>query len=323
MKGKVSIIVPAYNVENYLKKCMTSLLNQTYKNIEILLIDDGSTDNTGTIADEYNLDKVKVYHKKNGGLSDARNYGLDRITGDYVTFVDADDYVYEKYIEYLVDLMQDGKNQIACLAAQTFCKDEDLDLNFEMSAEFGTAEEAAKKMLLRETITHSAWGKLYVSDVWKTLRFPYGKLYEDYYTTFDAVRKAKNVAVSRAKMYFYYQREDSIMHYKCNEKTISIVEASQDVTSRIVAYWPELEEEAKGLQIALCLKCLQKIYANDIDSYKNVQKKIRQIINSNKWIIFKSKRINIKDKVKVLMLYFPPKLYLYMYNKFDGDIKAV
>ena len=320
---KVSVIVPAYNVENYLRKCMESLLNQTYRNIEILLIDDGSTDNTGAIADEYCIyDVVHVYHKKNGGLSDARNYGLDKITGDYVTFVDSDDYVYEKYIEYMLDLVQGEKNQIVVIPSQNYNDADEVSLDFDIRTEFVSTEHAVKKMLLRNGITHTACGKLYKADLWKNIRFPYAELYEDYHTIFDVFNKAENVAIGYSKMYFYYQRADSIMHLKCDERTNSIVEATRKVTPRIISYWPEAETEAKDLQAALCLKCLQRIYRNGINTFLDVQRQIKGIVKANLGIILKAKNVSKKDKVKALMVYLPPRLYLAIYNKFDGDMKV-
>ena len=104
----ITVIVPIYNVENYLKKCLNSIINQQYKKLEILLIDDGSTDLSGKIADEYAVkdNRIKVVHKENGGLSDARNYGLKIMTGEYVTFIDSDDYVTEDYISYMYGLLE-------------------------------------------------------------------------------------------------------------------------------------------------------------------------------------------------------------------------
>lgn len=315
----VSIIVAAYNVESYIRKCIDSLLAQTYENIEILIVDDGSTDHTGEIADEYFCDsKVRVFHKENGGLSDARNYGLERMTGSYVTFVDSDDYVHKEYVEYMMKLIDAEGVQIVVTNPQIYYHDDEIDQNFDYSAQYVTAEEAVRKMLIRDGLSHTACGKLYQSDIWKKLRFPYRKLYEDYYTTFDAFSKTEKVVVGHAKMYYYYQRPGSIMHLTCNEKTVSIVEATEMVTPRIIQYWPNLYEEAIGFQLALCLKCLQSIYANDIDSFPDIQQHIKKMVRKYMIQMMRSSRLNDKDKVKMLISYLPPRLYLKIYNRFNG-----
>lgn len=320
---KVSIIVPAYNVETFVEKCINSLLDQTYENIEILIIDDGSTDKTGKIIDRRysQIGKISIYHKENGGLSDARNYGLDRVTGDYVTFVDSDDFVDKKYIEYLMRLIGDDEAEIAVISPQTFFTYDEISTEFDYAFETVSAKEAARRMLLRKGIAHTACGKLYKKKLWDHLRFPLGKLYEDYYTTFDVFACAKKVSIGKAQMYFYFQRDTSIMHLKCNDNTVSIINATNEVTPRIVQYWPDLVDEAIDLQMALCLKCLQNIYAHDSKKFLKEQEKIKNIVNRNATRVIFSKKIGYKDKIKLVMSYFPSNIFLYIYNIFDGSAK--
>lgn len=316
----VSIIVAAYNVEPYLRKCIDSLLAQSYENTEIIIVDDGSTDHTGEIAEEYDChSNVKIYHKENGGLSDARNYGLERMSGDYVTFVDSDDYVHREYVEYMMKLLTERDAQIVVTSPLLYYDDHEIDQKLDEGVQYVTSEEAVRRMLVRDEISHTACGKLYRADIWKQLRFPYKKLYEDYYTTFDAFSKASLVAIGHAKMYYYYQRPGSIMHLMCNEKTVSIVEATEQVTPRIIEYWPDLCEEAIGFQLALCLKCLQSIYANDIHAFPDVQIKIKKLVRKYIVQMMRSSRLNYKDKVKMMISYLPPNVYLRIYNRFNGS----
>lgn len=317
---KISVIVPAYNVEEYICDCIDSLLEQTYKNYELLLVDDGSTDNTGRILDEKysENEKIKVYHKSNGGLSDARNYALDRMNGDYVTFVDSDDFVDCEYLDYLIQIITKENADIAVIPPQPFENVNQIDTDFDFNYETVNTEEAVRRMLVRENIAHTACGKIYKSSIWKEIRFPYKKLYEDYHTTFDAFARAKKVAIGNAKMYFYYQRESSIMHLKCDKNTVSIVQATIEVTPRIIEYWPSLKEEAIDLQIALCAKCLQNIYAHDVEDFKNEKNLIKSLIKKNTFTMLVSKKIGYKDKTKVLISYLPKKCFLYVYNKHDG-----
>ena len=317
---KISVIVPAYNVEKYICVCIDSLLEQTYKNYELLLVDDGSTDNTGRILDEKysENEKIKVYHKNNGGLSDARNYALDRMNGDYVTFVDSDDFVDRDYLAYLIRIITKENADIAVIPPQPFEKVNQIDTDFDLNYETVNTEEAVRRMLIRENIAHTACGKIYKYSIWKEIRFPYKKLYEDYHTTFDAFARAKKVSIGNAKMYFYYQRESSIMHLKCDKNTVSIVQATTEVTPRIIEYWPRLKEEAIDLQISLCLKCLQNIYANGTGTFKDIQKYIRKLVKKNTVLLIMTRKINFKDKIKIIISYLPPRMYLAIYNKFDG-----
>ena len=324
LQKKVSIIVPAYNVENYIQKCIDSLLRQTYSNIEIIIVDDGSTDRTKDIIDELycDCDKIAIYHKENGGLADARNYGIDRMCGDYVTFVDSDDFVDAEYIYYLMDCIYRENADIAMIPVQYFFNYNAIDYEYDCEYEIVSAKEAVRRMLLRNSIAHTACGKIYKAYIWKNLQFPYGKLYEDYYTTFDAFSKSEKVIIGKAEMYFYYQRDTSIMHLQCDEKTVSIVNATMEVTPRIIHYWPELKDEAIDLQVALCLKCLQRIYECDLNGFKKTQMVIKQIVRKNARRIICSTKIGYKDKVKTMLSFFPRKIFLKIYNIFDGNINV-
>ena len=202
-KPILTVFTPAYNRADLLTRCYESMCKQTNKNFIWMIVDDGSTDKTGKIIDRRysQIGKISIYHKENGGLSDARNYGLDRVTGDYVTFVDSDDFVDKKYIEYLMRLIGDDEAEIAVISPQTFFTYDEISTEFDYAFETVSAKEAARRMLLRKGIAHTACGKLYKKKLWDHLRFPLGKLYEDYYTTFDVFACAKKVSIGKAQMY--------------------------------------------------------------------------------------------------------------------------
>ena len=176
----VSVIVPIYKVEAYLPRCIESIINQTYTNLEILLVDDGSPDKCGELCDKYAHQdiRIKVFHKKNGGLSDARNFGLDRMTGDCVTFIDSDDFVDLRYIEVLVDLLEKSKANVSMVGCQTF-EDESLTTQYNAQS-FKTVlytKEEVLQRALKVQLQQSAWGKLYKKQVFEEIRFPKGMLY--------------------------------------------------------------------------------------------------------------------------------------------------
>ena len=156
----ISVVIPAYNVEKYLDKCMNSVLNQSFTDFEVLLIDDGAKDSTVQLCDKYaeKDTRVKTYHKKNGGLSDARNYGLERISGKYVTFIDSDDYIDNNYLKYMYDLIVKENAQICMVQGQLLLEEEEphkFPINIEKCV---STEEAIRMMLLRREATHTSWG---------------------------------------------------------------------------------------------------------------------------------------------------------------------
>lgn len=209
----VSVIVPCYNVEQYLPKCIDSILNQTYQNLEVWLVDDGSPDRCGEICDEYAKKdaRIKVIHKKNGGLADARNVALDVMTGEYVVCVDSDDYISPTHIEGLYHLIEKYGAEISI---NTFCafyegktpkpilkstKDWIMD-----------GLHATEMMFYQEHFDNTAWGKMYKASLFDGIRYPKGLLFEDLPTTYKLLLRAKKVVFNNEQSYFYLIRSNSI-----------------------------------------------------------------------------------------------------------------
>lgn len=209
----ISIIIPIYNVEEYLVKCIDSVVKQTYANIEIFLVEDGSPDSCGLICDKYaRLDsRIKVIHKKNGGLSDARNVALDCATGEYIVFVDSDDYVNENYIKNLYDLVTKYSVNMAVTLPIEF-----IEGTIPISYPKKNAEkkllkaEALVNMLTQKDFDNNAWAKIYHSSLFKDVRYPVGLIYEDVPTTYKLILASSGVAFSSQKDYFYLLRKNSI-----------------------------------------------------------------------------------------------------------------
>ena len=246
MSRLVSIIVPVYNVEKYLRKCVESLINQSYKNIEIILVDDGSMDGSGKICDDYRGHKrVTVIHKKNGGLSDARNAGIKIARGELIVFVDSDDWVERNFVEDLVKIAAEEKADIVICGFL----EEDSGGNViggrhdsrETIKTFGP-HEAIEDLLLEKTITNHAWNKLYPTSFFKEIRYPKGSLMEDIGTTYRLLMKAKRIAVTNKPLYHYLQRSTSIL----GKNSIKLLEDHEKmVVSRaknISAAYPSLKD---------------------------------------------------------------------------------
>lgn len=220
-KPLVSVIVPIYNVERYLKACIDSIINQTYSNLEIILVDDGSPDKCPEICDEYaRLDnRIKVIHQKNGGLSDARNVGLDIATGKYISFVDSDDILHPEFIEILYRPISLQKKGISVCAFRPFYKSNPGDLMCARESDYLITLE----MLLEQNSSmntflsmecNSVCNKLFSAELIKSIRFPKGKLYEDVATTYKVLFEAETIYYVPMQLYVYRVRDDSIMGSK-------------------------------------------------------------------------------------------------------------
>lgn len=207
----ISVIVPIYKVEEFLDECIQSIVDQTYQNLQIILVDDGSPDRCGEMCEDWaRKDKrIEVIHKKNGGLSDARNVGLAEATGEFITFVDSDDWIEPQMYEIMVTtLIAEDADLVACGIVDSYPEKE---VEHSMPYKVGTSEEFLKYIYKDTTFPVSAVNKLYRKHCWDNLRFPKGKLCEDAFTTYLLVDQAKKIVQIPDILYHYRIRESSIM----------------------------------------------------------------------------------------------------------------
>lgn len=214
MSPLVSIIVPIYNVESYLRRCLDSIVNQTYTNLEIILVDDGSPDNCPQICDEYAAkdNRIVVIHRENGGLSDARNVGLDICKGEYISFVDSDDWVNERYIEALFNLTIKVDADIAIGEHEKIYNEQIYSSRIVEKKQILFPLEAIEVLFQRKYLSFIlSWGKLYKKHLFDNVKFPKGRFHEDEFTSFILFYNANKIAYTSEILYYYYQRTDSIM----------------------------------------------------------------------------------------------------------------
>lgn len=211
----ISVIVPVFQVEEYLEKCISSILHQTYKNLEIILVDDGSADGSGEMCDKYALsdNRINVIHKENGGLSSSRNAGIEIAKGKYLCFVDSDDMIHEQYIEKLWRLCVNYDADIA--QCDFLCIDKDsklLPLNPDRDICVLSGMEALREYCfgISEVQYCVSWNKLYRKELFDGIRFPVGRQHEDVFTSYKLLYKAKRVVLTSEYLYYYLQRADSI-----------------------------------------------------------------------------------------------------------------
>lgn len=303
----ISVIVPIYNVEKFLRKCVDSIINQTYKNIEIILVDDGSKDNCGTICDEYGKidNRIKVIHKKNGGLSDARNAGLDMSTGECIVFVDSDDYINNTMIENLYNGINKYDADISCCAK---CLENENGMVLEIknrTAEYCISNtEAIEKFLLREEIDNSAWDKMYRRELFNEIRFPYGKYYEDIPTIYKLFCKANKIAHIGSVEYHYIIRNGSIINSNFSEKQLDSLEFISKIRNDININYPQYVEQVNSMYYLDLMTNLQKIKnSSDYYNYKNLYKRLKKEFNLNFINILKNKFITVKKKIMCILIY--------------------
>lgn len=210
----VSIIVPIYKVEPYLLRCLDSIVNQTYTNLEIILVDDGSPDGSPHICDEYAGEdsRIVVIHKKNGGQSEARNQGLDICKGDYISFVDSDDWVEPTYIEELLKLITKEDADIAICELKRTKLFEEKNKPQKIDYQYYTSAEAIRRLFVQKEVSFiGPVCKIYKRRLFNKVRFPVGKFHEDEFVTHVLFSHAKKIVYTSAILYYYYQRADSTM----------------------------------------------------------------------------------------------------------------
>ena len=226
---KISVIVPIYKVEKYIGKCVESIINQTHSNLEIILVDDGSPDTCGEICDAYAAKdtRVKVIHKENGGLSDARNAGIEVATGDYIGFVDSDDYIHSQMYEKLLGaILEHGADMSICSYE---CVDEEGEV---ITRENPIRTEVLSNIAALEKLADPNWwyytiacDKLYKKKLFDTVRFPKGKIHEDQFTVHELFYACEKIATITDKLYFYLQRNNSIMSTRIGISHLDDIEA--------------------------------------------------------------------------------------------------
>lgn len=295
----ISVIVPAYNVENYIDRCLKSLMDQTYKNLEIIVVDDGSTDHTFTKAEAFAKtdSRVKLMRKVNGGLSSARNYGLDHSTGSYVAFVDSDDYVEKRYVEKLYQAVKENKADAAICSFRIVD-----DIGKTLGEEHVPLENKTGRDILENVLKPSGynlvviWNKLYKKELFQQLRFDEGKTYEDEYIHYKLFWNCKNISVVDECLYNYVKRQGSITGTGMTMDRLSMLEEFQKL--RMDFYQNKKERYLYELAVQrYCnwvIDCVGKKYACCTKAYlQYLQKEIR--VYGGQALRFK----NVPSKVKV------------------------
>ena len=316
MEELITVVVPVYNVEKYLENWIESILNQTYKKLQIILVDDGSTDNCPNICDKLSRKdkRIEVIHKINGGLSDARNKGIEKAKGKFICFIDSDDFINYKFIEKLYKLI---KKYDADISMTEFEKINELDNNY-MIDDNGVIQEKIytgkqmieniynKKLYVPTIVT---WNKLYKIELFRDIRFPYGKINEDEYTTYKVFYNSNKIVTTSEKLYYYRIVSTSIMHKQYSEKRLNIIYA---VEERLEFLKNRNEDKLYNLSLIWYLTLIMIHYENCkkyIKKSKNIQKMLINKYKANYKKALELQECTKQDKIKIILFKISPFLY--------------
>lgn len=284
----ISVIIPIYNVEDYLVDCLNSVINQTYRDLEIILVDDGSVDACSEICDKYSLTdkRIKVIHKKNGGLSDARNAGIDIATGEYITFVDSDDMLDLNMISYLYELIEADKSDISSCRRLRINENGTLISNNLLDEGHYCvkgADNCMHEYLSKNNFDTVAWAKLYRMSLFKDIRYPVGRYNEDVFTTYKVVAMSKSISIGLAQLYLYRERSNSIMTSSFSVKHLDSIYGKLEMQEYVSQMFPKELKYAKAQVVYACNQCVMKIAKSnyrDKETIKMIQGLYRKNIMS-------------------------------------------
>lgn len=304
-KDLISVIIPVYNVEKYLKNCIDSVIAQTYKNIEIILVDDGSQDGCGVICDEYveKDSRIKVFHKENGGLSDARNVGIEQATGKYITFIDSDDCVSSEYVEYLHELLTKNNTKISIAAHTVVSNKKRINFGEGYIENVLTTAECLERMLCEDGFSVSAWAKLYSKELFDGIRFPKGKLNEDNGTTYKLILQCEKIAYGNRSIYNYYKRQNSITTSKFDLRKMDLIELTDKMCDEIDAKYPNLKNATDKKRVTSRFSILRQMLVNKLNEEEMIiEKEIEKYIKQRKTQILKNNKMDKRDKIALITL---------------------
>lgn len=302
MKDKISVILPIYNVEKYLKKCVTAVLNQTYSNIEIILVDDGSTDKSPKLCDEFQKrdNRILVIHKKNGGLSDARNAGTRMASGKYITYIDSDDVVALDYIEYLYSLIKKYECSMSLCTHTVVCENGKKWSYGDGTEEVLDAEKCIYRMLYHDIIDTSAWGKMFQTDIAKEILYPKGKLFEDIGTVYRFFIRCKRIACGYQSKYYYMLRKNSIVSSEFNPRKLDLLEMTDMMAREVENVYPDLKDALIRRRVYARFSTLNQML--NVKGYAEEKKEIIDFIKLHQRNVLCNPKTPKRDKIAIYLL---------------------
>lgn len=308
----VSIIIPFYNSEQYLNKCLTSVINQTYKNLEIILINDGSTDNSLKIANQFKKSdpRIRILSQKNMGQGAARNKGISKSTGEYISFVDADDYVALDYIEYLYKLLKDNNFTVPL----AICSYTELHLNSNKHINKGSSyrgllsgEDCLRKMCYEQEVNSCAYTKLISRKLFTERKFfPETKIYEDLGAIYKLFLRTNMVACGFKSKYYYQIHSNSTLSKPFNENHLIACNMVDNLACNINKYYPTLRQATIAYQVSIRLSLINQLISNEHSPYL---KSLISYVKKYQFFVIKDRNFNKAKKLGIILLNFGISIY--------------
>ena len=315
----ISVVLPIYNVEKYLSTCIESVLSQTYRELEIILVDDGATDSCPAICEEYlkKDNRIVVYHKRNGGLSDARNYGLERCKGEYVTFIDSDDYIDPDYVMYLYNILKKYNTKMSICQHEVHYDNGHVKDLGKQGDEKLDSKICLERMLYHDVIDTSAWAKLYRVDLFENVRYPKGKIFEDIGTTYKLMIASQEIACGYESKYHYIFHENSIVNSSFSMKKMDMIDMTDQMAEDVLNIYPELKRAVHRRQVYARFSTLNQMINVKNAEYRKMRDEIIKYLRKNSFAIMRDHKNPKRDKVAMigLMLGFP--IYKIMYKMYS------
>ena len=310
----VSIIVPVYNAEKYLKKCLISILSQTYHSLEIILVDDGSTDSSGQLVEDYakSDSRIKTIHQKNTGLSGARNAGLKIATGEYVTFIDSDDQIAPDMVKGLLTALQKSNTDIAmCSFKEIYPNGKIKHFNHNCPTQIYTTKDALAAMLQEKGFMLSTTMKLFPTKYFKNIKFPVNKLHEDVGTTYKLIMKAHKIIFIPDEYYIYIHHNNSIINQSFNNRKFDLIELTDQMCDDIDAKYPDLKNITNERRMRARFSILRQIPLSH-PQFKNLV----NYLKTHKTYITNNPAATKADKLALKLVLFNPRLLQLAYKLF-------
>lgn len=303
--SQISVIIPIYNAEDYLDECIESVINQDYHDFELLLIDDGSTDKSLLICEEWRQkdSRIKIFSKKNGGVSDARNFGLSKASGEYITFVDSDDYISRDYLSYLKKLFEYSNDCSIVACNRQMVKDRKLGHKFEYGESGPIVLDKVEiyERGLYTQIAHGVVAKLFKKEVFINLRFPLGLKHEDTYMLGDFINISEYMVLGSRVCYFYRVNEKSIVHTNSIERLADLIKATTRFAEMAVECDGRLRNAAICKVVHAKLSALSLAEPTTLDE-KNFMLSLKGEILENKSVLMNDRQCLKRDKIAIILL---------------------
>ena len=317
MGEKISVIVPVYNVEQYLERCIDSIINQTYTNLEIILVNDGSTDNSGKLCDELAKkdERIRVIHKENGGLSDARNRGIDEAESDLVGFIDSDDYIDSDMYEVLLKNLNNTDADLSmCALYDVYNNTPEAQVTNKETWEL-SSEQAIKMVMEAKILSVTAVNKLYRKSLFSDLKFEVGKIAEDAFIMIKLLDKCEKIVATNEKKYYYVHRENSITTQKFSTKFLNVIEAYEQNSNIILEKYPKLKDVAQTRMNWAYFYVLDRLLLDDNYNDKELENKLISYLKNHRKDILNDPLFTKGRKIGFIALLLSRNLYRKLIEK--------